>query len=593
MNYKKVILLSLLFAIYSLMTFAQKQKNNEKFNSFLENYYQEGLLFHPISATARGDNRFNDIILNDISKEYIAEIRKYRLKSQKALYGFKRSKLNTEDKVSYDIVELQLNQALEEDKFHFEYMPFDQKSGLPISFPSMGSGKGIQPFKTIEDYKNWLKRIDGFTVWAETAIGNFDKGIASGIVLPKALVNRMIPQLKAQTNPDSAKNIFYGPVKNFPLGFTNAERTELFEGYKAAINEKIIPTYKKLSNYLSETYIQHARENSGFNALPNGAEMYKYRVALYTTTDDSPEEIHQRGLNEVDRISSEIFQLKEAIGFKGSLEEFYHFSLSDPKFFPFKTDEEILDAFRAILPQIQPKLNLLFNIIPKSPFEVHAVEKFKAASTAANYQRGAEDGSRPGFFNVPIVNAEEYSRLGMENLFLHEAIPGHHFQLSLQQENPNSPKIKKFASYSVFSEGWALYVESLGEELGLYTDPYQKLAAYKSELFRALRLVVDTGLHTGLMDREETIKYLMEKGGRSEQSSTSETERYMSNPGQALSYKTGELKIKELKSRYQKKLGEKFNIRDFHDAVLTVGSVPLNVFERYMEDWSEKQLALK
>jgi uncharacterized protein (DUF885 family) len=589
MNIYKSISLGLLLIFIHLNASSQ---SNESFNKFLEDYYQKGLLFSPIAATARGDNRFNDQILNDISSPFIASQRKFRLKSLETLHQFDRNLLDAEDKISFDIMELQINQALKEDQFHFEYMPFDQKSGLPISMPSMGSGKGIQPFKTVKDYNNWLKRIDDFTVWADTAIANFDKGIAAGIVLPKALVVKMIPQMKAQTNPDSAKNIFYGPVKNFPSSFTDVEKTQLYSSYQSAINQKVIPTYQKLANYLANTYLAHARESSGYNALPNGDEMYAYLVSVFTTTNDSPEEIHQKGLNEVDRISAEILELKDKIGFKGSLEELYLFSIEDPQFFPFKTDEEILEGFRAILPQIQPKLDLLFNIIPKSAFEVHAVEKFKAASTAANYQRGAEDGSRPGFFNVPILEATDYNVLGMENLFLHEAIPGHHFQLSLQQEKLNSPKIKKFARYSVFSEGWALYVESLGEELGLYTDAYQKLAAYKSELFRAIRLVVDTGIHTGLMTREASIKYMMEKGGRTEQSSSSETERYMSNPGQALSYKTGEMKITELKKRYQKKLGDKFNIRNFHDAVLTVGSVPLNVFEVYMDDWAEKQLSL-
>jgi uncharacterized protein (DUF885 family) len=582
--------LSILFIFSHLIASSQ---SNATFHKFLEDYYEEGLLFNPIAATARGDNRFNDLILNDISSPYLKNQRKFRVSSQENLHRFDRNQLNADDKISFDIVELQLKQSLQEDQFHFEYMPFDQKSGLPISLPSMGAGTGIQPFKTVLDYKNWLKRMDDFTVWADTAIANFDKGISAGIVLPKALVLKMIPQMKAQTIPDSAKNIFYGPVKNFPPSFTAIEKQQLFEAYQSAINQKIIPTYQKLANYLSNIYLAHARESSGFNDLPNGAEMYAYLVSVFTTTNDSPKGIHQKGLNEVDRISAEILELKDKIGFEGSLEELYLFTIHNPQFFPFKTDEEILEGFRALLPQIQPKLDLLFNITPKSAFEVHAVEKFKAASTAANYQRGAEDGSRPGFFNVPIIKAEDYNKLGMENLFLHEAIPGHHFQLSLQQEKLNSPKIKKFARYAVFSEGWALYVESLGVELGLYTDPFQKLAAYKSELFRAIRLVVDTGIHTGMMTREESIKYMMEKGGRTEQSSSSETERYMSNPGQALSYKTGEMKIKELKNRYQIKLGEKFNIRNFHDAILTVGSVPLNVFEVYMDDWAQKQLESK
>ena len=317
--------------------------------------------------------------------------------------------------------------------------------------------------------------------------------------------------------------------------------------------------------------------------------MYAYLVSVNTTTNQTPEEIYQIGLREVERITKEIESLKINIGFHGDRTAFFNYALTDRSFFPFTTDEEILESYRAILPIIEPNLKKLFNIVPRTAFEVKAIEKFKAATSAANYERGTTDGSRPGYFNVPIVDATKFNKLGMDNLFIHEAIPGHHFQLSLQQENPALPKIRQFASYSVFSEGWALYAESLGEELGLYKDPYQKLAAYKSELFRAIRLVTDVGLHTGIMTREESIQYMMERGGREQNASVSETERYMAMPGQALSYKTGELKISELKAKYIKSLGAKFEIKKFHDAILQLGSVPLSVFETYMDNWANEQ----
>ncbi len=462
-------------------------------------------------------------------------------------------------------------------------------NGLPNQLPSLGSGLGIQPFKTVKDYQNLIKRMKAFSFWADTAIANFNKGIAIGMVFPKSLVIKMIPQLEAQTNADTSKNIFYNPIRNMPASFSENEKAVISIAYQNAISKNIIPSYKKLANYLKTTYLPKARTTSGLNDLPNGAEMYKYFVRVYTTTNKTPQEIYAIGLSEVDRISKQIDSLKTKIGFEGSREDFFNYALKDKKFFPFTTDEQVLDGFRGILPVIEPNLKRLFNIIPKAAFKVKAIEKFKVASSAANYERGAEDGSRPGYFNVPIISAATYNKLGIENLFLHEAIPGHHFQLSLQQQNIALPKIRKFAAYSVFSEGWDLYAESLGEELGLYTDPYQKLAAYTSELFRAIRLVTDVGLHTDKLTREEAIKYMMEKGGRAEQGSISETERYMSFAGQALSYKTGELKIKELKARYQKSLGTKFNIKNFHDAVLLVGSVPLIVFETYMDDWAKQQ----
>ena len=579
----------IIFALASSALFAQKPTNNTAFNKLLNDYYEDGLLFNPLAATQRGDNRYNDLLPNNISAPYLKKLHAYNIKYQQLLAAFKKESFNSFDKISFDIISLQIKLALEREKFHFEYMPFNQITGLPIEMPSLGSGQGVQPFKTVKDYDNWLKRVEAFTVWADTAIANFNKGIAVGMVHPKALVVKMIPQLEAQTVADTAKNIFYGPVKNMPASFTESEKVAMRVAYQDAITNKIIPAYKKLADYFKNTYLPKARSTSGYQALPNGAAMYRFLIGVYTTTNKTHDEIYQTGLNEVERITKEIEALKIKLDFKGDMNAFFNYALTDKQFFPFSSDEQVLDSFRAIYPKIEPSLKKLFNIVPKTAFEVRAIEKFKAASSAANYQTGTEDGSRAGFFNVPIIDAAKFNKLGMENLFLHEAIPGHHFQLSLQQENQTLPKVRKFAGYSVFAEGWALYTESLGDELGLYTDPYQKLAAYKSELFRAIRLVTDVGLHTGIMTREESIKYMMEKGGRAEQGSISETERYMATAGQALSYKTGELKIKELKAKYQKSLGAKFNIKSFHDAILLGGSMPLTVFETYLDEWAKEQ----
>ena len=580
----------ILFVLCSTFLLAQKPANNATFNKFLDDYYEEGLLFDPISATSRGDNRYNDLLPNDIAEPYLKKKHDFTIKYQKRLETFDRKSLNSFDKIAFDIASLQLKQALEREKFHFEYMPFSQFRGFPGALPSLGSGKGAQPFKTVKDYENWIKRIEGFTIWADTAIANFNKGIAIKMVLPKALVVKMIPQLEAQTATDTLKNIFYEPARNMPTSFSAKEKKAIQLAYQNAITTKIIPTYRKLADYLKNVYLPKARTTSGYNDLPNGKAMYEYLVSVSTTTDKTPDEIYQTGLREVERITKEIDDLQIKIGFQGDRTAFFNHALTDPSFFPFTTDEQILESYRAILPIIEPNLKKLFNIVPKTAFEVRAIEKFKAATSAANYERGTTDGSRPGYFNVPIVDAAKFNKLGMDNLFMHEAIPGHHFQLSLQQENQSMPKIRKFAGYSVFSEGWALYTESLGEELGLYTDPYQKLAAYKSELFRAIRLVTDVGLHTGIMTREESIQYMMEKGGREKNASVSETERYMAQPGQALSYKTGELKITELKNKYIKSLGPKFEIKKFHDAILQVGSVPLSVFETYMDNWANEQI---
>ncbi len=576
-----------IFVFTSTTLFAQSSGNNSTFNQFIEEYCEENSMFYPLSLTNKGDNRFNDQMPNTISIEFLKKIHDFNTKTLKRLQGFNRETFNTFDKISYDVLDTQITNALEAEQFHFEYIPFDQLGGLPSTLPSLGSGTSFQPFKTVKDYENWLKRIDAFPAYIDTAIENFNKGIATGMVMPKSLVLKMIPQIKAQTVTDTTQTLFYKPILNMPNTFSNKEKASVRLAYQKAINTIIGPTYTKLAEYLQITYLSKARLSSGYNDLPNGKAIYKYRVKSYTTTNKTPEEIHQLGLNEVKRITGEIEKLKNKIGFKGSIAEFFNYSLTDKSFFPFTTDEQILKAYSDILPKIEPNLKKLFNLTPKSAFEVKAVDKFKAASSSASYSIGTADGTRPGYFNVPILNPLEYNKTGMENLFLHEAIPGHHYQLSLQIENSALPKIRQYASYSVFSEGWALYVESLGEELGLYTDPYQKLGAYKGEMFRAMRLVVDTGLHTGKMTREEAIEYMMKNGGRNEKGSTSEVERYMSNAGQALSYKIGELKMKELKAKYQKELGNKFDIKKFHDAILLVGSVPLSALESYMKEWAK------
>ncbi len=578
-----------LFVFSTLTLQAQSPKNSKIFNEFLEQYYQDGLLFTPHLATQRGDNRYNDQLANDISAPYIKRLHDYNITYQKKLAQFNRSSLNSFDKISFDMMALQIEMALKKEKFHEEYMPFNQFRSTPNDVAATGSGSGIHPFKTVKDYYDWLKRVDDFAVWADTAINNFNKGIAGGMVLPKALVVKMIPQLEPHTTTDTAKSIFYGPIKMFPASFTNNEKAALRLAYQNAIALKIAPAYKKLADYLKTTYLPKSRTTSGFNAIPSGAAIYQYRVKVYTTTSQTPDDVYKTGLSEVARITKAIAILKDKAGFKGDIPQLFDYMTNDKKFSPFKTDEEVLDSFRRILPKMQPHLKQLFNIVPKSALEIRAVEKFRATTSAANYVRGTADGSRPGYFNAPIPDAVTYNALRMEALFSHEGIPGHHFQLSLQQENPDLPKIRRFAAYPVFSEGWALYTESLGDQLGLYADPYVKIEALKSELFRAVRLVVDVGLHTGKMTREEAIKYMIEKGGRDEQISTVEIERYMADPGQALAYKTGEMKIKQLRERYKQRLGDKFSIKKFHDAVLLGASMPLSVFETYMNDWATTQ----
>ncbi|HPZ25982.1 MAG TPA: DUF885 domain-containing protein, partial [Kaistella sp.] len=332
------------------------------------------------------------------------------------------------------------------------------------------------------------------------------------------------------------------------------------------------------------------RNTDGINALPKGNEIYTYYAKSWTTTGKTPEEINKIGLEQVAMLRNEMEKVKQQVGFNGTLEQFISHVKEDPKAMPYKTNKEVLATFNGILTKITPKLKTMFSITPKTPFEIRQTEKFREASASAEYVVGTPDGKRPGIFYIPLPNPEKFNvTSGMESLFLHEAIPGHHYQISLQQENTKLPKFMRFGWFGAYGEGWALYCESLGKEFGLYTDPYQKMGSLSDAMLRAVRLVVDTGIHTGKMTREEAIAYFLNNIAYDEAGATAEIERYMAMPGQALSYKIGALKIRELRDKYQKQLGSKFSLAKFHDEVLNQGCLPLDVLERKMDNWAKKQ----
>jgi uncharacterized protein (DUF885 family) len=572
-------------------TFSQNKDLNKIFND----YYQERLELFPVLATYAGSTLYNDLLQNDGSLEYINRLHNFYLKYLRELSVYNQSNLSFSDWISCRILREILETELEAQSYHPEYMPANQFSVLPplasspLTMGIFGSGTGPQPFKSIRDYENWLKRISLFTVWVDTAISNFNKGIAAGIVLPRALVVKMIPQLEDLAQEDSSRNLFFGPVRNFPVDFTEEQRKKLSASYYLAITTELIPAYKKLAAFIKNDYLPHARLSSGYNDLPNGPEMYKFYVRYFTTTNKSPEEIYQIGLKQVEIMHAEMERIKIQTGFKGTLSEFFKYLETDPRFTPFKNPEEVLDAYRAIYKKIEPNLPLLFGVKPKTAFKIKQTEAFRAASAAAEYSYGSLDGTRPGVFYVPIVNAGKYYSFSMEDLFMHECIPGHHYQFSLQREDTTLPFFRRTFNKSSFSEGWGLYAETLGGQLGCYTDPYQYFGSLQNQIHRAIRLVVDVSLHTGKMNREEAIKYMLENETVSEQNATSEVERYMALPGQALSYKMGELTIESLRDKSKVELGTKFSLRNFHDTILKGGCMQLDIFEDYMNHWIQTQ----
>ena len=591
---KRILLIPLFIAaVFGCNTKKSEQSTsapNASFASILDDYYEQRLKLFPIEATVQGDTRYNDLLPNDISADFLAQTKSFYTATLDKLKPIDRETLSDEDKISYDILKRELEIQLEQYPFHQEVIPFNQFTGLPLTFGQLGSGEGAQPFKTVKDYDDWLKRVSAFAVWGDTAVASFRTGMATGNVLPKSLVVKMIPQMMDLVVTDPTKSLFYGPVQKMPATFSDADKTRLTAAYNKAIMEQIVPTYQKLGTFLKNEYLPKARTTSGIDVLPKGPELYNYLVRVYTTTNDTPDDIYQVGLREVSRIKSEMEKVKKQVGFTGDLDAFFAYLKTDRKFYPYKTPKEVLAAFNTILARIEPNLKKEFTNTPKSKFEIRQTEKFREASASAEYNQASADGSRPGIFYVPIPDATQFNTTsGMESLFLHEAIPGHHYQVSLQQENTSLPKLRRFAWYSAYGEGWALYCESLGKELGLYTDPYQYMGALGDEMHRAIRLVVDVGLHTKNMTREQAIKYMMDNEPIAEQGATAEIERYMAIPGQALSYKIGALKIRALRAKYEQQLGSKFSLAAFHDEFLKDGCMPLDVLERKMDAWAARQ----
>lgn len=569
----------------------KREENNmeQTFNEFLDQYYEERLKLFPLEATQIGDNRYNHLLPNDISEEFRSELKAFYEDYKNRLGSYDRNSLTEQEQVSYDIFKREMEVGLRTLTFNEHYIPVQQFWGMTLTLPQIGSGKSYQPFKTAKDYDDFLSRIDGFTVWIDTAIANMRKGLAAGYTYPKILMERVLPQAKDMMVTDVTKSIFWQPIENLPDSISSADKNRITGAYADAIKNKIVPAYSKLHNFLRDEYIPKTRTSSGFGEIPGGAEHYQHLINYWTTTDMKPDEIFEIGEKEVARIRSEMEAIKNEVGFKGNLKAFFNHVNTHKKFMPFETPEQILEGFNAIHKKMQPQLNQLFNMVPKTGFEVRQTEAFRAASSSAEYNPGTPDGTRPGIFYVPILDARTFNYTGMETLFLHEAIPGHHYQIALQYENEELPKFRRFLWYGAYGEGWALYTESLGDELGLYTDPYQRFGNLGDEIHRAIRLVVDVGIHAKGWSREQAIKYMMDNEAIAEEGAVAEIERYMAIPGQALSYKIGQLKILELRKRAEDALGDKFSIQAFHDEMLKYGCLPLDVLEKIIDNWIEQQ----
>ena len=598
--------ITLLFLMLSLNACNQEQSRisaSQTLATIFEEYYQFKDRINPIEATKGGNFQYNEYIANYISDayqtdliaeysiflEHLAQIDPAQL-SQADLLSMKVMQWDCEVKLEGLQNPLVITTSPIYNLPSFELTPLIQVQSLHLYVAQLGAGGSVHPFNTVKDYEDWLKRLDDYIAFLDTSIANMKEGIAKGIVLPKVLTEKTIVQLEEFITKPVEEHLFYRPIQSMPEGISQSDRDRLAEEYQKVIETKLRPKYTELKQFLVAEYLPVCRTTSGIGALPNGAATYNYLIKLHTTTNLTADEIHELGKREVERILVEMEEAKNQIGFKGDIKAFLEFIRNSPEQIPFQDPQEVIANFNQIKEKITDKFDQVFELTPKADFVVRRTEAFREASASAEYVPGTKDASRPGIFYVPIPNVSKYNKFADEALFLHEAIPGHHYQLSLQQENKALPKFLHPESLGVFVEGWALYAESLGKELGLYDDPIQYFGMLSMEMHRAIRLVVDTGMHSKGWTREQAIQYSLDHEAESEASIISEIERYMATPGQALSYKMGQIKIRTLRTKAEQKLGAQFDVRAFHSQVLNSGSLPLVLLEEKIENWINSQL---
>jgi uncharacterized protein (DUF885 family) len=567
-------------------------KKLESIDNIFKNYYKEKLQLFPLDATSNGNNDYNDKLNIDISGSFRDSMQRFFLKYKALLATYDKTKLSADESTSFDILNWELDESIAGLKFKDNLMPINQFWAFTLTLGQLGSGDGNQPFKTAADYDNWLKRVSVFPAWADTAITNMRLGIQEKWTIPTVLAVKVVPQLESMVVADPTKSLFYQPLVKLATitTITPAEKAAITAKYLVAINTQITPTYKKLTDFFKNEYLPKCRKTGGIDGVNGGGDYYKHLIKYWTTTDMTSDEVFALGLQEVERIRWEMEKVKQQVGFKGNLKSFFKYVSDDAKFRPYKDASEVIAGFHKIEATMKPRLDSLFDMKPKTPFEIRRTEAFREKSGSAEYNQGSADGSRPGIFYVPVPEVKKYNVFQDEALFLHEAIPGHHYQISIQQENKNLPDFRKFLWYGAYGEGWALYTESLGNELGLYKDPYQYFGKLGMEMHRALRLVIDVGLHAKGWTRDQAVKYDLENEAESYDGVVAEVERYMAIPGQALSYKVGQLKILSLKAKAEKALGKNFDIKKFHNTVLKDGCLPLAILEKKIDGYIASEL---
>jgi uncharacterized protein (DUF885 family) len=568
---------------------ATAASEHEKLFALFKASDEANLKRNPISALFRGDLRYADQLGDYISDEYYAAEKAAAEADLAALAQIERSVLNPTDQIAYDTFEWQTKDELrgyQPDLLALtQVRPLNHFFGFHTFYPTFASGQGAAPFKTLEDYENNLKRHKQFVVLVDRAIGRFREGQASGVVETKMTVRNMIEQLDNQLKQPVEESPYFGPVKKFPDTISAADRERLTAAYRSIITDDIYPALTRLRDYFKNDYLASARDGAGLMYMKGGDKLYRYQIQSTTTLPLTPEEIHEIGLKEVARITAGMEQVKQEVGFKGTLQQFFEHLRTDPKF-KMKSREALTERYYEIGKAVDAKLPAYFSKMPKAKLEIRPYEPFREKFEAGgSYEQGTPDGSRPGVFYFNAYDLPSRTTPGMTTLYLHEGAPGHHFQISLAQENEALPAFMRFGGTTAFAEGWGLYAETLGYDMGFYDDPYQRMGTLDDEMLRAMRLVVDTGIHSKGWTREQSIDYMLTHSSMGKTDATAEVERYIVIPSQATAYKIGALTIQRLRDKAKAELGDRFDIREFHEQVLNTGALPLAILEQKIDRW--------
>lgn len=564
-------------------------QDGPRLNKLADQYYEKQAAFEPISASYNGDNRFDDKLPMTLA----APVRAQQIAMWKdvaaQLATIRRDQLSAVDMVSYDCLDYEIRANLEMAKFDQHLLPINQMDSLPVTLAQFASGQSAQSLKTVKQYEIFLRRLAQLPTWLNLAANNMREGMKRNIVLPKALVVSTLPQYAELDKNKVEEHAYFAPIKNFPATFSDSEKQRLTKEYTQVLTAKVMPALHQFNQFLNKDYLAGSRSSSGFGALPNGDAWYRALVRDQTTTNLDPDTIHNIGLKEVARIQSEFIALGPKLGYQGDPTGLLAWADTQSQYRPFKTEADVLNAYKQIEKKVVAKLPELFDKMPKAALEIRPEPEISRQTASDHYSQPAFDGSRPGVFWAVINNPADYNTMGMTTLYLHEGQPGHHFHLATSQEL-DIPKFRKFDANNAYTEGWALYAETLGKEMGLYeNDPAAYLGHLSDEMLRATRLVVDTGLHAQGWTREQAIEYQQKTLGYSEAASRQATERYMAWPGQALGYKIGSLKIMELRHKAQDALGKRFDLRQFHNVILSDGALPLALLEAKVNKWIDSQ----